>query len=218
MNSRIGDWATALVKACPVLSRELEDELARRIEGGDNDAAWELARGSVKLAVKLATKYAWNDQEAEELTAEGILGLHDAALRFDRQRGLRFCTYAVHWVMAHIRKKAKSMRLPVHLPSRVESGAIALPLELEYGDGELYENPMLPSYTLEDDSIQRRFFWQALLKLPERMREIIVRRTVMEHTLKEIGEDLGLSRERIRQLQNKGFERLRRYIGSRNAA
>jgi DNA-directed RNA polymerase sigma subunit (sigma70/sigma32) len=50
-------------------------------------------------------------------------------------------------------------------------------------------------------------------RLPERLRRVVVRRYGLEadppHTLQEVGEELGLTRERIRQLQQDALAWLR---------
>jgi RNA polymerase primary sigma factor len=54
-----------------------------------------------------------------DLVQEGSLGLMKAAARFDHRRGLRFTTYAQHWVSHFIQRaiadKARTIRLPVHI-------------------------------------------------------------------------------------------------------
>jgi RNA polymerase sigma factor (sigma-70 family) len=54
-----------------------------------------------------------------DLIQEGSLGLMKAAARFDYRRGLRFTTYALHWVSHFIQRaiadKARTIRLPVHI-------------------------------------------------------------------------------------------------------
>jgi RNA polymerase primary sigma factor len=54
-----------------------------------------------------------------DLVQEGALGLMKAAARFDHRRGLRFTTYAQHWVSHFIQRaiadKARTIRLPVHI-------------------------------------------------------------------------------------------------------
>jgi RNA polymerase primary sigma factor len=55
------------------------------------------------------------------------------------------------------------------------------------------------------ESIDMRRLWDALVRLPERDRRVLVRRYGLDGkekaTLRELAEELGLSRERVRQLQ-----------------
>jgi RNA polymerase sigma-32 factor len=56
--------------------------------------------------------------------------------------------------------------------------------------------------------------------LPEREREIVIASFVQEppKTLAELGETYGISRERVRQLRERGLERLRKAFSTEAAA
>jgi len=63
----------------------------------------------------------------------------------------------------------------------------------------------------------REFVDELLTCLTEREREVIVRRTGFldgeRHTLEAIGQDFGVTRERIRQIETKAIKKLRCYAG-----
>jgi RNA polymerase primary sigma factor len=54
---------------------------------------------------------------------------------------------------------------------------------------------------------------EAIERLPERARYVLIRRYGLDDrnpaTLAELGDELEISRERVRQLQNKGEQRLK---------
>jgi RNA polymerase sigma-32 factor len=54
------------------------------------------------FAIKIASKYHWSTLAPEDLVGWGMLGLVEAALRFDPSRGLAFGTYAGHWVRSRV--------------------------------------------------------------------------------------------------------------------
>ena len=58
--------------------------------------------------------------------------------------------------------------------------------------------------------------WKILECLSLRDRDIVVRRFADDETLEEIGHRYGLSRERVRQLQNRALEKMRRAANGRN--
>lgn len=58
--------------------------------------------------------------------------------------------------------------------------------------------------------------WKILECLSPRDRDIVVRRFADDETLEEIGHRYGLSRERVRQLQNRALEKMRRAANGRN--
>ena len=107
----------------------------------------------------------------------------------------------------------------VRLLSRVGQGSISLndPVD-EEGDsemGDLVEQTMLPDADerILFDSFQQTLR-EALEDLPERERQVLELRYGLDddkpRTLREIGEILGLSRERVRQLENRALAELRR--------
>jgi RNA polymerase primary sigma factor len=81
--------------------------------------------------------------------------------------------------------------------------------------GDLLEQTVLPD---TDDHILRESFahtlGEALADLPERERQVLALRFGLEDdqpkTLREIGEILGLSRERVRQIESRALNQLRR--------
>ncbi len=91
------------VERFPVLNREEELELAARWrERGDRRAADALVQAHLRSVVKIAKKYRGYGIYLSDLVAEGNLGLLEAVDRFEPERGLRFFTYARHWVRAFI--------------------------------------------------------------------------------------------------------------------
>jgi RNA polymerase sigma-32 factor len=96
-------FVTTLANRTPILQREQELELARRIRAsGDRLAADALARAHLRVVVLLALKYRHYGVPLAELIAEGNCGLLIAMRRFDPERGIRFGTYAKHWIRAHM--------------------------------------------------------------------------------------------------------------------
>jgi RNA polymerase sigma-32 factor len=66
----------------------------------------------------------------------------------------------------------------------------------------------------EEHAIRSKFLKGALLQLTPREREIIEQRRLADNprTLEEIGKDYGISRERVRQIENRAFAKLQRAI------
>lgn len=59
-----------------------------------------------RLVHKLAHRYAWCGAPLEDLVAEGFLGVQIATDRFDPERGVKFITYAHHWIRGKVQKAA----------------------------------------------------------------------------------------------------------------
>lgn len=93
----------ARVHALPTLDREQELTLARAfLERGDTAAGDRVIAANLRQVVMLALRYRTLGVGLDELVAQGNLGLVTALRRFDPSRGLRFATYANHWVRAEM--------------------------------------------------------------------------------------------------------------------
>lgn len=62
------------------------------------------------------------------------------------------------------------------------------------------------------EEVQRNDIWNAVGQLPERIQVILKRRFVEGYTLEEVGKEFGLTRARIKQLQDEGLAQMRAYI------
>jgi len=90
------------IRGHPLLEREDEVELAKRIRGGDEDALNQLVAGNLRFVVSVARRYAGHGVPLADLVTEGNIGLIRAARRFDETKGVRFISYAVWWVRQSI--------------------------------------------------------------------------------------------------------------------
>ncbi len=137
------------VSTVPLLEREEEVELAKRIERG-REASEELAKGgqsakdksslrhliedghaarehlllaNVRLVFSVAKKYMGRGIPLLDLVQEGHIGLMRATKKFDYQRGHKFSTYATWWirqaVSRYVADQGRTVRLPVHMGDRI---------------------------------------------------------------------------------------------------
>ena len=112
------------ISRTPLLTREKEQELGRRILEGDQTARDELVTANLRFVVSVAKVYARKTgAPIMDVINQGNLGLLEAARRFDATRGRKFITYAVWWIRHAILKgmaeQSGAMRLPLN-----KSGAI----------------------------------------------------------------------------------------------
>jgi len=86
-----------------LLSRERERDLARRWrENSDVEALHELVVAHHRLVASMARKFRGYGFPVDDLIQEGMVGLLEAANRFEPERGLRFATLAMWWVRAFV--------------------------------------------------------------------------------------------------------------------
>jgi RNA polymerase sigma-32 factor len=91
------------VSRIPVLSREEELELARRLrDEGDLEAARKLVLSHLRFVVHIARGYSGYGLPVGDLIQEGNVGLMKAVKRFDPDVGVRLVSFAVHWIRAEI--------------------------------------------------------------------------------------------------------------------
>jgi RNA polymerase sigma-32 factor len=93
------------IRKFPMLSADSERALGQRWrDHQDISAAHRLVNSHLRLVVKTAGGFRAYGMPAEELIAEGHVGLMRALRGFDPDRGVRFSTYAVWWVRAAIQE------------------------------------------------------------------------------------------------------------------
>ncbi len=105
LSAPIGSFDAYLdrVAQIPVLSREREQELARRFhDAGDLAAARELVLSHLRFVVHVARGYSGYGLPLSDIVQEGNIGLMKAVKRFDPTLGVRLVSFAVHWIRAEI--------------------------------------------------------------------------------------------------------------------
>lgn len=89
-----------LIKQNPLLTREQEIALAKKIKAGDVKARQKMIESNYRLVINLAKKYHENHRNIDfsELLSESQMGLIKAVDRFDYEKGFKFSTYACWWI------------------------------------------------------------------------------------------------------------------------
>src|SRR5438552_7156036 len=82
------------IRAYPLLTKEREVHLAKRVMRGDRASLNELIESNLSFVVKVSTEYRNLGLPFEYLLNEGNLCLIEAAHRLDLRQGPRFSSYA----------------------------------------------------------------------------------------------------------------------------
>src|SRR5437868_4259343 len=223
----------AYVREVSKLSRLTADEeraLGARIRhDADQAAVTRLVEANLRFVVSYAKRYRGLGVAFLDLIHEGNLGLIEAAKRFDPSRNVKFITYAVWWVreaMMHVlSEQTRAFSFPPKLFAVLHAApddvSLNDPVGVSAGDDrpgrELADLLPLQQIAIEDEMIHQSDLDElasALSELDGKEREVMALRFGLdddeEHTLQEIGDRLHLSRERVRQIEARAKEKLRR--------
>ena len=154
------------------------------------------------LVVSIVKKCTGPCQDFFDMVSEGNFSLIQASERFDFARGARFSTYATWAIMKNFaRRIPRDRRRRVRFATGREEQLQTL---TDDSDGGL---------TDATDQVQSRYMVRKLLGyLDGREQTIIVRRFGLaddRQTLSQVGRELGISKERVRQLESRALVKLR---------
>jgi RNA polymerase primary sigma factor len=165
-----------------------------------------LVQSNLRLVAAIAGRLAGALVDFEELVSEGNVILLHAVDKFDFSRGFRFSTYATNAIQRHfyrlLLRRQRSLRRERLAETELLSQTVAAKPEPEASDV-----PLVSRETLED--------WMSGLE--SRDRSILVARFGLDasgeaRTLRSLSSEVGLSKERIRQLQFRALDKLRACI------
>jgi RNA polymerase sigma-32 factor len=253
----------------PILTQVREYQLIEAWQREhDRAALQELTDAYMRLVISQSSRFRNYGVPMPDLVQEGILGLLQAAERFDTAREVRFATYATWWIRSAMQEyilrnwsivrsgssasqkalffKLRWLRARIEakreLPPGEVAGAIATALKVsnreveammsrlsahdqsldvplsEEGDGTAADflpddGPTPEEIVLAQDDATKRGGWlrAALAELSPRELLIVENRRLREDaaTLEEIGGQLGVTKERVRQIEQKAVGKLR---------
>jgi len=165
----------------------------------------EIIRANLRLVVSIAKRHVGKADNFFELVSDGNMSLIRAVEKFDFARGNKFSTYASWAIMKNF--------------------ARTIPDEHRYHDryrtsqSETFvttEDSRTDQYEQESAQLQRQVQVEKILeRLDEREQRIIIGRFGLSRgqeprTLKQVGAELGVTKERIRQIESRALDKLRK--------
>lgn len=244
---------------------EKSDRLAVAMRNGDADAFSEFVEFHIPLARKSSRMLVrWVQMDPDDAEQIAMIGLIEAARRFDPELGFQFSTYAGYWIRLACQRygldSGMHIRVPAHMfwrcyrllfertrliathgehegtkefeVFRGAEGISAKQWDLFWAACHVDVMSNLAPGTIdaarmfyESSAVElavtdeiRLAVQQCLDTLSDRQATILRMRYGFggrEHTLQEIAEQLGITRERVRQIQVKAEEKLERQIAAR---
>ncbi|MCA9122788.1 MAG: sigma-70 family RNA polymerase sigma factor [Planctomycetaceae bacterium] len=187
-----------------------EDSFVRELMRGD-ELRNQLLLVFHKLTVSIAKNFVSSRHSLEELVSEGNAALIRAITLFDPSRGFRFSTYSTYAIRRCLARYVSSSQhtyaTPVDFrsaPPLADQRRWTLPYQHAMESGVEWLESALYELTARERYIVRcRFGWG---------------REFEPRTLQEIAAELGVSRERVRQLEAKAIQKLRQIASGMDIA
>ncbi|MDR0904925.1 MAG: RNA polymerase sporulation sigma factor SigE [Oscillospiraceae bacterium] len=197
------------------LSREEEAIALDGLTAGDEGAKKTLIERNLRLVVYIARRFENTGINIEDLISIGTIGLIKAINTYDPTKNIKLATYASRCIeneiLMHLRK-ASSRRTEVSFDEPLNTdwdGNELLLSDILGTDADIIMRPL-------EDAAERQLLHDAIEKLSEREREIIVMRFglagIEEKTQKEVADLMGISQSYISRLEKRIISRLKREI------
>jgi RNA polymerase sigma factor (sigma-70 family) len=164
----------------------------------------QIIRANLRLVVSIAKRHVGPSNNFFELVSDGNMSLIRAVEKFDYSRGNKFSTYASWAIMKNF---ARTIPEENYRRDRFVTG-----------HEEMFEaaaDTRIDEHEYETAQKRNQEAVKGMLgRLDDRERRIIVSRYgingVHEQTLEQLGRELGITKERVRQIESRAQEKLRK--------
>ena len=191
------------------LTKREEQILSEKIQKGDEQALNKLVYHNLKFVVNIAKNYRNNNVPFADIISEGNLGLIRAAHKFDSTKGVKFISYAVWWIKNSINECIEKYNRDNETLS-YDDYTINKCTDLDNKFEQINED-----FEEKINNIQsRKDAIESLMKcLHEREIKILTLFFGLnggrEMTLEEVGKEMCLTNERVRQIKDSALSKLK---------
>lgn len=183
-------------------SQSLVHEIERFLHAADR-VRTRLCECNLRLVLSIARKLSNSQAHFEELVSDGLPILMRCVELFDASRGYRFSTYVTHSVQRHLYRV-------IHRSQKQRQRFTATDDEILRNVPETTDDR--PQRMVDHAAIVAEILNNAEAQLDSREQLIIHRRFGLDgdatQTLRQIAGELGISKERVRQLQLRAMDKL----------
>ncbi len=171
----------------------------------------QLIRANLRLVVSIAKKHVGGPQTLFELISDGNLSLMRAVEKFDYARGYRFSTYASWAIMRNFARSVPKERYQLDRFATGHDEVLDIAAGLKTYDPNEMNVPEL-----------RESIDHVLNQLTPRERTILIDHYGLDttgdaKTFDQLGQRLGISKERVRQIEIKALDKLRKMLKPQKA-
>ncbi len=164
-----------------------------------------IIRSNLRLVVSIAKRHVGAVDNFFELVSDGNMSLIRAIEKFDYSRGNKFSTYATWAIMKNF---ARTIPDELKRRDRFRSGGDDMFSATEDVRSDVFEQESAQSQ--REEQIHR-----ILGRLDDREQKIIIRRFGLQRgleprTLKEVGAEMGVTKERVRQIEARALSKLKK--------
>ncbi|MCK4341496.1 MAG: sigma-70 family RNA polymerase sigma factor [Phycisphaerae bacterium] len=173
----------------------------------------QIVRENIPLVLAMAKRTKISGVDPSDLISEGNLALLRAANKFDSARGYKFSTYACRAILKSFSRVATRMSrhrgyFPTEFDPALEKSDYIEQRRLGVQDECVDElRAILDGRQAELSDVERKVI-QARFALDNPEQDVDQK----GKTLEQIGEMIGVTKERVRQIQNKALDKLRQAL------